>query len=629
VVPDAQDAVEDAVDHAAVLDRVLAETPPFDALSAAERATMAQAATVRCFPPGALILDAFMQVSVEVFVVLTGGVDLWHDADALGDDADQHLGPGGVFGFSAMLTERSLGPRVVAVDEVRVAAIPEAAVEPAFASRQGARFLAAQAAAARSRAGLSSYSLVDEIIETHPLEVDADDAVGEVAAAMTRRGTGYAVVPLEDGRFGLVTDALLRTRVLVEGRQASAPAREVMDASVPTVPLGASAAEALILMLDRNAEYVMVTDRGGRLRGVITPRDFTISPATAGVSVHEQIRRATTVEELHRRARRVPSMVDDLLSWGLASGKVIAVYSSVLDTIVRRTINLIFARYPDLSLDAFTWLSLGSNGRREAVLSSDIDSAVAFADTCDASDIDRYRAAFAEIQRELAAAGFGGDTHGATASKPAFSRTNAEWRAAAREWMDKPEHNQGAMMTSLLVDGRPIHGDPGLPEVLKVFSDLRRHPGTMRLLLEASLSARPKSRPLLARLGRSDTINLKKHALLPIVNTARWAALAVGSSALSTTERLDAAAGSAMLPDEQAHNLIDVFTVLQRLRLRYQLIQHQRGETPADVISRDWMSPIDRSVVAEAVREIAAVQRRMDNVAAYLPADAWTAPAPS
>lgn len=628
-MPDAPDTVEDAVDDAAVLDRVLRETPPFDALSTVEQDAMASAASIRRFPPGALILDAFTQVSVEVFVVLSGRVDLWHDANALGDIADEHLGPGGVFGFSAMLTERSLGPRVVAVDEVSVAAIPEAAVEPAFASREGARFLASQATVARSRAGLSSYSLVDEIIETHPLEVGADEPVGEVAAAMTRRGTGHAVVLLEDGQFGLVTDALLRSRVIVEGRQASTPAREVMDTSAPIVPLGASAAEALILMLDRNAEYVVVTDRGGRLRGVITPRDFTISPATAGVSVHEQIRRARTVEELRQRARRVPVMVDDLLSWGLASGKVVSVYSSVLDTIVRRMITLIFARYPDLSLDAFTWLSLGSNGRREAVLSSDIDSAVAFRDTCESADIDRYRVAFAEAQRELTAAGLGGDTHGATASRPAFSRTNAEWRAAAREWMGKPEQNQGAMMTSLLVDGRPIHGDPGLPEVLKVFSDLRRHPGTMRLLLEASLSARARTRTLRDRLGRRDTINLKKHALLPIVNTARWAALAVGSSALSTTERLDAAAGSAMLPDDQAHNLIDVFTVLQRLRLRYQLIQHQRGEKAADVISRDWMSPIDRSVVAEAVREIAAVQRRMDNIAAYLPAEAWTSPPPS
>ena len=125
--------------------------------------------------------------------------------------------------------------------------------------------------------------------------------------------------------------------------------------------------------------------------------------------MHEQIRRATTPEELRRRARRAPAVVDDLLSWGMASGKAIAVYSSILDTIVRRAITLIFAQYPDLSLDAFTWLSLGSNGRREAVLSSDIDSAVAFRTTATAREIDRYRAAFAEIQRVLAAAGITAD----------------------------------------------------------------------------------------------------------------------------------------------------------------------------------------------------------------------------
>ena len=261
---------------------------------------------------------------------------------------------------------------------------------------------------------------------------------------------------------------------------------------MPTVTLGESAAEALILMLDRGAEYLVVTDRGGRLHGVITPRDFTISRATRGS-------RSTSRSAGRRRSRSCgagragrPPCVDDLLSWGMASGKAIAVYSSILDTIVRRTITLTFAQYPDLSLDAFTWLSLGSNGRREAVLSSDIDSAVAFRDDCDGAEIDRYRAAFADIQRELAAAGITADSHGATASRPAFSRTNAEWRAAARQWMAEPVQNQGAMMTSLLVDGRPIHGDPGLPEVMKVFSDLRRHPGTMRLLLEASLSARAK-----------------------------------------------------------------------------------------------------------------------------------------
>ena len=85
-----------------------------------------------------------------------------------------------------------------------------------------------------------------------------------------------------------------------------------------------------------------------------------------------------------------------------------------------------------------------------------------------------------------------------------------------------------------------------------------------------------------------------------------------------------------MLPDEQAHNLIEVFDGRSNgCGCATSSMQYQRGEQPSDVLVRDRMSPIDRSVVAQAVREIAAVQRRMDNVAAYLPAEAWTGPAPS
>ena len=98
---------------------------------------------------------------------------------------------------------------------------------------------------------------------------------------------------------------------------------------------------------------------------------------------------------------------------------------------------------------------------------------------------------------------------------------------------------------------------------------------------------------------------------------------------LPTTERLRAAAGSAMLPDEQARVLIEVFEVLQRLRLRHQLRQLRAGRRPSDVLLRDEVSPIDRSVIRQAVREIAAAQRRMDNVSHYVDIEEWTSPEPA
>ena len=149
----------------------------------------------------------------------------------------------------------------------------------------------------------------------------------------------------------------------------------------------------------------------------------------------------------------------------------------------------------------------------------------------------------------------------------------------------------------------------------------------MRLLLQESLSHRARMHSVLDVLVRRDGIfDIKAGAILPVVNLARWAALSVGSAVLPTTERLRVASGSAMLPARRAENLIEAFEVLQRLRLRYQLLQVQAGERPTDQLTLDRLSPIDRSMVNQAVREVAAAQRRMDNISQYVPIDAWTAP---
>lgn len=606
---------------------------PFASLDPAAVATIATAARIERFAAGELIIDAFVDQNSEMFVVVEGTVDVWNDRDRLLQVPDERLGPGQVFGFSSMLTERSVGPRVVATGRTEVAAIPASVVSPAFTSAEGARFLAEHMSAAiRRGAQRPTYSLVDDLIANDPLVVAPTDTAYEVARRLTERQLTdrhlpCAVIELGDGRYGIVSDSLLRRHLIVDGRPASTPVGQLLDAPAPTVRLGDSATEALILLLEADAEYLVVVDAARRLRGVVAPRDFAVSPTTAGVSLHEQLRRAEDTDELVDRARRVIGTLDHLLAGGLTSHRVIAVYSTLLDTLMRRAITLVFAAHPELSVDAFTWLSLGSNGRREAVPSSDVDTAVVFADGLSPKEIEAYRNAFGQVHEVLARAGVSGDHHGATAPHPAFSRTNDQWRAAGREWMSAPEKNRGAVMASLLVDGRAIYGDPGLPAVARVFSELRRHHGTMRLLLQESLSHRARMHSVLDVLVRRDGIfDIKAGAILPVVNLARWAALSVGSAALPTTERLRVASGSAMLPARRAENLVEAFEVLQRLRLRYQLLQVQAGERPTDQLTLDRLSPIDRSVVNQAVREVATAQRRMDNISQYVPIDAWTAP---
>lgn len=615
---------DDGVDGLAAF---LGGHPPFDSLPEAELERLAAAATLLKVDAGTQIIDAFVEPTHSLYVVVSGEVDLWTTAELTDDRADERLHPGGVFGFSALLTQRSVGPRAVAATAAELAVLPGTAVEPAFSSLRGARFLA-EHSVPQPLTGLSPYGTVDELIVSQPIVVPPTTTVAEVARRMTDAGLAFAAVDLRDGRYGLVTDSLLRREVIVGGAPTTTAVERVMTVPATTTRLGESAAEALITMLDSDAEFLLVTDRAGRLRGAVAPSDFAVSPTTATVALRQQVVQARGVDELVELGRRAPTMVVDLLARGLATSKVLSVYSATVDAVVRRALTLTFAEHPELDLDAFTWLSLGSNGRREAVLSSDVDSAVAFDDALGEAEQQRYRAVFAEIDTLLTRAGFSVDEHGATAARPAFARTNSAWRVAGRRWLDDPVEGQGAIMTSLLVDGRPIHGDQGLPAVKAVFADLRSHPGTMRLLLTESLSRRAKLRSVrdvLARRG--GTFDLKSHALVPVINIARWAALSKGSAELSTIERLRAASGSAMLPDDQAATLVDVFEALQRIRLRAQLAQHRRGNPPLDVVTMHALSPIDRSVIAQAVREISGIQRRMGNLAGYLPTDEWTGPA--
>ncbi|GAA3646098.1 hypothetical protein GCM10022237_01980 [Nocardioides ginsengisoli] len=595
----------------------LATTPPFDQLTDAERRDLARGARVEQHADEVVLLDAFTAMPRHVFVIVSGKVDLWVEPEGPSEAPDLVLGPGDVFGLDATLTGRAIGPLAVSSGQVQVIRLSAAKVSELLA---GDRPVVVPDRLAGPPASESpAYVVVDELVISEPVIVAPADRVIDVARTMTSANHGYAAVRLPQG-WGMITDRMLRERVLAGDVRATTPVGELVVAETPNqVVSGSSAAEALIVLLDRRADYVLVVDRDGSLRGSVEPRDFMVSSTTAGVSLHEQLRRAGSVEELQTRARGIPGVLATLLDGGLASGKVITVHTAMLDTTVRRMVELIFARHPALDPDAFTWLSLGSNGRGEAVPSSDIDSAAAFDDAVTADDIVRYRLAFGEIADALAAAGLTGDQHGATAARPLFSRTNAAWRAAGEQWLAAPASNNGAMMTSLLVDGRPIYGDPGLPAVAQVFAGLRRHPGTMRLLLQESLSRRARMRVIRDRRD----FDLKSHALLPIVNLARWAALSVGSSALPTTERLRAASGTTVLPTAQALALVEVFEVLQRLRLRHQLRQIEQGEAPSDRVDLQAVSAIDRSIISRAVREIAAVQRRMDNVALYDDPESW------
>ncbi|MFW0796279.1 putative nucleotidyltransferase substrate binding domain-containing protein [Gordonia sp. CPCC 205515] len=592
--------------------------PPFDALTDEQLAGLLERAENHQFESGATIFDGYSTPADAIYAVISGQVELFNIGADQGE-ADETLGPGGVFGYSSLLTKTLVGPRAVAAGPVTICLIPGDAARSLFSGVRGAQFVADKLTVARRRdAQTHTQGTVDALIVSAPVIGRADMTVADAARLMTDRHQEYVIFVRDDG-YRVVTDADIRARVVAAGLSTDTVLSDVVDAPARVVYRDTAAADALTEILDHDLAAVPVLDPSGVVCGVVGPADFIAAPAGPSMSLRRQVSRAATIDDLVASGGRVPYLVADLLRRGQPVYEVTALASLVNDAIVRRAIELTLRSHPELDPAALTWLSLGSNARREPVLASDVDSAVSFDDSVTDEQIVGYRQAFAEVDEVLRRAGMAIDTNGAIASMPLFARTHAQWRAAARLWLGAPLENKGMIFTSLLLDGRPIWGDQGLSAVGEVFADLRSHPGTLGLLLQESLShkARLRSvRDVLTRRG--GTFDIKHHALTPLVNIARWAALSVGSGELGTRGRLMAAAGSPMMPADSAQTLVEVFDVLQRVRLTYQVAQFDRGEQVSDVLNMKRLSPLDRSLVAQAVREITGVQRRMTNMSHYM-----------
>jgi CBS domain-containing protein len=301
------------------------------------------------------------------------------------------------------------------------------------------------------------------------------------------------------------------------------------------------------------------------------------------------------------------------------------VYSVVLDALTRRLVELAI---DDLGVPEapFAFLALGSHARREAVPSSDVDSAIVWYGGAEEQRVrPQLHAIGKRVAHGLAACGKRPDEHGASASDARFVRSEESWRRVARSWMNDPTQEQAVILVSVLVDSRPVWGIHAGTPVADEFCLAPQHPALLRLLARFALSYRPPTgflRGLVVehtgeRRGRLD---LKHGGIVPIVDLARWAAMSAGVTCTSTAERLRAALDAGTLPRSDALTLLDAHDLFTQLRVDHQIEQLSAGARPDDHIDPAVLSPLTRSYLKESFRAVAAVQKR---VAAELQAGVW------
>jgi CBS domain-containing protein len=113
----------------------------------------------------------------------------------------------------------------------------------------------------------------------------------------------------------------------------------------------------------------------------------------------------------------------------------------------------------------------------------------------------------------------------------------------------------------------------------------------------------------------TDGVDLKLQGTSLFVDGARILALASGSKATSTAERLNAAGPARGVPANEVRSWIDAFDYLQLLRLRTQYRRAAGALPPSDnpnFLPLDDLSDLDRRIVRHALHQARSLQHRLE-----------------
>ncbi len=374
------------------------------------------------------------------------------------------------------------------------------------------------------------------------------DTISSVAETMVRHDLESVIVTDENGLpVGIVTATDLVRDVIVGGASGDIPVESIMSDPVICVSENSSAIAATLVMMQEKISHVCVTADGTSTSPALdvwSDKELMTRSGHHPAGLLREFGRAKSLARFRELCDEVERLAGVSLTSGLSSILVGQICAELYDELVQRLLSVAISELaadgdslPDVS---WAWMSIGSDGRREQILRTDMDNALVFASSGKTAEDELNRSRFLKLTSRvvemMVECGISRCQGGVMASNPRWCRTDAEWQAELR--LDNAFPAPDDILRALvLYDMRYVAGDESLVSPLRatIFDRVPRNPAIMAKLAELTVENAP---PLnfLGRFvvekkgGREIEFDLKARGLAPLRDAARLLVLKYGLS---------------------------------------------------------------------------------------------------
>jgi len=607
--------------------RFLSGLPGFDALDDVQINAAAAAILIGYTRAGSDVMHIGDE-NTHLRIVRSGAIEL-HNANG---DLVTRAAEGDCFGFPSLMNAAPVRHQSVAIEDSLIYHLDgkvfsslrgdNASFDTHFIRMLSDRLLTRPAVQKLHGAGGRAVS---QLITRSPVTIDAEATIQQAARKMVDERVS-AMLVMDKGLFaGIVTDRDIRKRVVAVGRQGNESIRTIMSINPFWIDSAALAYEAALTMMQKQIHHLPVCE-GGELVGMVSRSDFMRLETEHPLYLVNDIAKQTTVDGIVDACRRLPGLIAGQINAD-ANGEQLGKFITTITDSVTQQLCRIAETQLGPAPCGYAWVAMGSQGRHEQSARSDQDNALVLDDTAadpvddTATDaVDNYFKALARVVNDgLDACGYVYCPGDVMASNPKWRQPLRVWKKYFNTWITVPEE-KALMHANIFFDLRCVHGDASLVDELKasIRKDSSRNEIFLALMAKNAMNFQPPlgffRQFVLQKSGEhKNTLDMKLHGIMPIVEIARIRALAAGEMRITTRNRLRAAAKAGEITASDAANLIDALDFIEKLRMENQSRQMHAGQKPDNHLSPKDLSPLVRQNLKSAFAQVSVSQAALLN----------------
>ncbi|WP_100639006.1 DUF294 nucleotidyltransferase-like domain-containing protein [Marinobacter salexigens] len=566
------------------------------------------------------------QISTRMYYVRSGAVEIFRRSGELYN----RISEGEIFGQFGLLMRGQVRFPARALEDSLLYCVPKEIFHHLFENDENfADFVEIEdrsrlrsAVSRREKSNALMTSRVNRLISRETVSAPTTVRLQEAARIMTDQGVSALLLMDEEcgatcdreRLVGIITDRDLRTRAVTEALPSETPISEIMTTGLITIRASSYVFEAMLTMLHNNVHHLPVID-GDEVRGVIALADIVRYESQSSLYLVSNIFHQQDVKALKKISRDVRDSFVRMVNEDANSHMIGSAMAGIGRSFTQRLLELGEEKLGPPPVP-YCFMALGSMARDEQLVVTDQDNAMILSDSFVPEEHDAYFLELAKFVSDgLAECGYTYCTGDIMATNPKWRQPLKVWRSYFTDWIENPKA-EALLNSNIFFDLDGIYGRTEFAEELKALISEKASNSQLFLSLMAR-NALNRTPPLgffrtfvLEEDGKHQkTFNLKRRGTAPLSDLIRIHALACGSRAQNSFERLKGIGKTKLIMEDDLSNLRDALEFISIVRIRHQALTLEAGGEPDNNVRPEDLSPFERSHLKDAFQVVSNAQK--------------------